>query len=50
MQNENVNASDIYVIGDSEKSDLLPARQLNMNAILIKSASEVEKVISQIIK
>ena len=49
MQKENVAPSSIYVVGDSERSDLLPAKQLNMQTFLISKASEVSEVLAKVI-
>lgn len=50
MERENISPKQVYVFGDSEKSDLLPGRELNMNVYKIEKASEVEKLINELIK
>ena len=44
MEKENVAACDVYVFGDSERSDLAPAKALNMNTFLVKDAYDLEEI------
>lgn len=50
LENEHCEPCEIYVIGDSERSDLKPARELGMNCYHVLTASQAEEVIRMIIK
>lgn len=49
MVKENVNSYDIYVIGDSVESDLIPAIHLGMNAFYLDDAVYIKELVNKII-
>lgn len=50
MEQECCSPSDVFVFGDSDKNDLEPARLLNMNTYLIKTANDVEQTTKNVLK
>ena len=44
MEKENVSASEVYVFGDSKRSDLEPAKALNMNTFFVSDAYDLEEI------
>ena len=49
MEIENIEAHDIYVIGDSVESDLNPALHLGMKAFYVSDANEIKNIVSSIL-
>lgn len=50
LDNEKCKPSEVYVVGDSERSDLAPARELGMNCYYVPAASQAEEVLKKLIK
>jgi FMN phosphatase YigB (HAD superfamily) len=50
MEIEDVPAESVWVIGDSDISDLAPARNLNMNTIFIDNANDIKPKLDEILK
>ena len=47
MNIENCKPHEMYIFGDSNRSDLVPARELGMNAFEIVSASLIPEIITE---
>ena len=45
LQSENCLPQNAFVFGDSERSDLVPARQLEINAFLIENSNDIPTVV-----
>ena len=50
LQKENCLAQNAFVFGDSEKSDLVPARELGINAFLIQNSNDIEQIVQNALK
>lgn len=50
LEKENCKASNIYVFGDSVKSDLIPAQELNMNICHVTEVCELEAALKKLFK
>ena len=49
LQKEKCEAHNAYVFGDSEKSDLVPARELGINAFLIQNSNDIPTIVENAI-
>ena len=49
LQQEKCEAQNAYVFGDSEKSDLVPARELGINAFLIQNSNDIQTIVENAI-
>ena len=49
LDSEKCDPQNAYVFGDSEKSDLLPARELGINTYLITDARKLEDIVNKAI-
>ncbi len=50
LNKENINPKNVFVFGDSNRSDLVPARELGINAFEIPSATKIVEIVTNAIK
>lgn len=50
LQKENCEPQNVFVFGDSEISDLVPARELGINACLIENSNDIEQIVQNALK
>ena len=49
LEKENVEPQQVYVFGDSIKSDLVPAKELGMNVHHVKNAKSIKRMVKRVL-
>ena len=49
LEKENVEPHNVYVFGDSIKSDLVPAKELGMNVHHVKNAASIKRMVKRVL-
>lgn len=49
LEKENVEPHNVYVFGDSVKSDLVPAKELGMNVHHVKNAASIKRMVKRVL-
>ncbi len=50
LEKENIAPQNVYVFGDSNRSDLVPARELGINAFEVSNATKIPEIVKTAIK
>ena len=50
LARENCKPNEVYVFGDSNKSDIVPAKELGMNGFEIPSATQIPEIVTSALK